>query len=925
MLLRRLQAEGFKHLRGIDLVFPPKGTFLIQGGNEAGKSSLFEVVFFTLFGKPLQVRSTEDLLGYGLTEAKTYIELEIGEDILKIERTIRKNRVNTVKVVIGEEIITTAREANRRILEELHLDADTLLNSCFVEQKALEKLEGLDRSARESAVMKLLNLDRMQAIEEELKVKREDERQLQEWDKKRRIAEINEEMPRVRKDIEHYERLRGFSEAENLTKEAESYKKLAEEEAKKLPPLEKIRNELQRKVQELHKLRDKEHKLDNILNSLRFLREKETHIESLNKQLEEIEKAKESIPELEKKRGKTQTLLNLYRRLNILEGLFNKASNWLSLKNQIADEKNKIAILNEELQAKLEQIEKNKQDESALRVWLDCKVQEEKLKRIEKITWEISRLSNLTNISFVVAPILFLILFFLSPIKWLSAIALIPFIGGVIFREKKQKSTIELAKLKGEVGNENIERLREIESKLMERGLTQPATIEEAEGILKKEQEELRILQEDERRLRNDIAMAEGKIEMWEKRLASEFPEIPASISEEEVKKRVDKMEQMLTKWKMKIEKIASEFALPSKEDGLKEMLVSLNKDIKNSEALINKEPEALISKRKDEEEIKKLREEMEKAASGLREEVRDIFSREEWERIKTELKKQRDKLEREEVEKKLEEAIGKLKAQEQKVTSYIENAEKLEKKAKELLSHLGEPPEHLPTLEEINNMLDDRRAELRRLEKEFEILREQIIGDVPPLEQCKMEYEKLAKELKVRELSATILAMARQNITKKILPRTIERMWDLLPLLTNDRYRQVELNEENFKIRVYDERAGDWKDKNIFSGGTRDQMSLALRLAFALAALPEERGTAPRFLFLDEPLSSFDEQRREALIRVITEGEIAEAFDQIFVISHTPLLNPNLFHYYIVMENGKIKECSEELIPPEKRKIHLL
>lgn len=96
--------------------------------------------------------------------------------------------------------------------------------------------------------------------------------------------------------------------------------------------------------------------------------------------------------------------------------------------------------------------------------------------------------------------------------------------------------------------------------------------------------------------------------------------------------------------------------------------------------------------------------------------------------------------------------------------------------------------------------------------------------------------------------------------------------------------------------------------------------MSLALRLSFALAALPQERSASPSFLFLDEPLSSFDENRREALIRVITQGDIAEAFAQIFVISHTPLLNPNLFNYYLVMEEGRIKECSEELIPPEKR-----
>jgi exonuclease SbcC len=64
---------------------------------------------------------------------------------------------------------------------------------------------------------------------------------------------------------------------------------------------------------------------------------------------------------------------------------------------------------------------------------------------------------------------------------------------------------------------------------------------------------------------------------------------------------------------------------------------------------------------------------------------------------------------------------------------------------------------------------------------------------------------------------------------------------------------------------------------KNLFSGGTRDQCSLALRLAFALATLPQELGVAPGFIFLDEPLSAFDSQRAQALVELITTGTIAQ------------------------------------------------
>ncbi len=95
---------------------------------------------------------------------------------------------------------------------------------------------------------------------------------------------------------------------------------------------------------------------------------------------------------------------------------------------------------------------------------------------------------------------------------------------------------------------------------------------------------------------------------------------------------------------------------------------------------------------------------------------------------------------------------------------------------------------------------------------------------------------------------------------------------------------------------------------KNIFSGGTKDQFSLALRLAFALATLPAERGAAPSFIFLDEPLGSFDQERARKLLYLLVEGEIARSFDQIFLISHVQV-DPGLFDYHITLDDGRVVE----------------
>ncbi len=44
-----LEANNFKSLRSVTLVFPERGTVLIEGHNEVGKSTLFEAVYVALY------------------------------------------------------------------------------------------------------------------------------------------------------------------------------------------------------------------------------------------------------------------------------------------------------------------------------------------------------------------------------------------------------------------------------------------------------------------------------------------------------------------------------------------------------------------------------------------------------------------------------------------------------------------------------------------------------------------------------------------------------------------------------------------------------------------------------------------------------------------------------------------------------------
>ena len=156
------------------------------------------------------------------------------------------------------------------------------------------------------------------------------------------------------------------------------------------------------------------------------------------------------------------------------------------------------------------------------------------------------------------------------------------------------------------------------------------------------------------------------------------------------------------------------------------------------------------------------------------------------------------------------------------------------------------------------------------------------------------------------------IMDGVRERMLSQVLPGTIDYMTLILPLLTAGRYHHADLDSASYKIRVWDAYAGEqgeYVEKDFFSGGTQDQFSLALRLGFALAALPQELGASPGFIFLDEPLSAFDRQRTTALVRLLTEGEVAKRFDQIFLIAHDRTFETNPFPCYIRLEEGQIVE----------------
>ena len=169
-------------------------------------------------------------------------------------------------------------------------------------------------------------------------------------------------------------------------------------------------------------------------------------------------------------------------------------------------------------------------------------------------------------------------------------------------------------------------------------------------------------------------------------------------------------------------------------------------------------------------------------------------------------------------------------------------------------------------------------------------------------------EQRKLVQEIERRIIivrkAIEAVEKTAEALRNRVKPGVERYMGHILPAITSGRYKAVRL-DENYNLEVWDPEAGEFRPKEVFSGGTEDQFLLAMRLAFALALLPEVKGRKPEFLFLDEPLGSSDEVRRSGILEYL-KSDLRNSFKQIFLISHVGGLEediPNIIH----LEHGRV------------------
>ncbi len=216
----------------------------------------------------------------------------------------------------------------------------------------------------------------------------------------------------------------------------------------------------------------------------------------------------------------------------------------------------------------------------------------------------------------------------------------------------------------------------------------------------------------------------------------------------------------------------------------------------------------------------------------------------------------------------------------------FKETGKKKEKVGNELTENETLLKTNKETLEKLTTFLDENEELPEEVEKQYKLV------------------QSLRHNLEVTRLAIQGVDKTAEALRSRVKPGVEQYMGVTLPTITNGRYKAVQLDED-YSLKVWDPNAGEFKVKEVFSGGTEDQFLLSMRLAFALALMPEVKGMHPEFLFLDEPLASSDEERRQGILQLL-HTELASRFKQIFLISHVAGLETDVENV-IRLEDGRI------------------
>jgi exonuclease SbcC len=151
-----------------------------------------------------------------------------------------------------------------------------------------------------------------------------------------------------------------------------------------------------------------------------------------------------------------------------------------------------------------------------------------------------------------------------------------------------------------------------------------------------------------------------------------------------------------------------------------------------------------------------------------------------------------------------------------------------------------------------------------------------------------------------------------RTDLNASLRPELSELASVFLRDLTNDRYSDLELDEDYVAVLMEDGQA-----KPVVSGGEEDVANLALRLAIS-QMIAERAGQPLSLLVLDEIFGSLDDERRGSVLELLRS--LRDRFPQVVLITHIESVREGFDRVIRVDVDEKrgVSRVSEEDVPED-------
>jgi exonuclease SbcC len=166
MTLESLSLKNFKRYASKEIAFE-SGLYGILGRNGSGKSTIFEAVFFALYGDN---KASKELIPTAGSEGGVKVELQfsINEKTYIVTREFRgKSLVAHASLKHNDESIASgAKEVTIAITKLLGMAKDAFLHTVFASQKELTTLSSMKNEDRKAMMRKLLGLEKIDKIED---------------------------------------------------------------------------------------------------------------------------------------------------------------------------------------------------------------------------------------------------------------------------------------------------------------------------------------------------------------------------------------------------------------------------------------------------------------------------------------------------------------------------------------------------------------------------------------------------------------------------------------------------------------------------------------------------------------------------------------------------------------------------------------